>query len=116
LISSVKEASLSGLNAVNKSKMRSFKEMPTGYFDLFLNNVFHFFNPYTLCILARWSYENCEQNQNQILTREEFKSYAEKQTDIDPNTISNYFYSVRVAFMESATQEWLKLNEPFYPL
>src|SRR5690606_15775485 len=36
--------------------------------------------------------------------------------DIDPNTISNYFYSVRVAFMESATQEWLKLNEPFYPL
>ena len=116
LISSVKEASLSGLNAVNKTSLRSFDQMPAGYFDLFFNNVFHFFNPYTLCVLARWSNENCGTNQDKILTREEFATYAAKQTDIDPKTIVEYFYSIRVAFMESASEEWLKLNEPFNPL
>lgn len=113
LINSAKEAGLSAFNAVNKTSHRSLSALPEGCLDLFMSNIFHFHNPYTLCNLLKWCSENCKTNPDKILTREEFKAYALAQGDIDKATINKYFYSVRVNFMESAPEEWLLLNEPY---
>jgi FMN phosphatase YigB (HAD superfamily) len=113
LMNSVKEAGLSAFNAVNKTRHRSLSALPEGCLDLFMNNIFHFHNPYTLCNLLKWCSENCSTNPDKILSREEFKVYASLQQDIDRATINKYFYSVRVDFMESSPEEWLVLNEPY---
>lgn len=113
LINSAKEAGLSAFNAVNKTNFTSLSALPEGCLNLFMNNIFHFHNPYTLCILLKWCSENCGTNPDKILTREEFKVYAEKQDTIQRATINSYFYSVRVNFMETCFDEWLALNEPY---
>jgi phosphoglycolate phosphatase-like HAD superfamily hydrolase len=115
LINSIKEACLSGYNAMNKTEHKELSAMPKNVYELFITNARHFHNPYTLCSLIKWCSENNSTNPDKILTREEFKNYQQT-LDIDPKEITPFFYSVRRKFMDTYPTEWANLNEPFSPI
>ncbi len=115
LINSIKEACLSGYNAMRKTELTSLADMPENVYELFLKNSLHFHNPYTLCTLISWCSENNIENPDKILSRAEFKAYQDS-LDIDPTKINAFFYTIRRKFMESFPTEWANLNEPFTPI
>lgn len=112
LMNSLKEAGLSAYNAMHDTLHTSLDKLPENCIELFIKNVHHFHNPYTLCILMKWCAENSNKTPNRILTRQEFKVYADA-LNINSKEISPYFYSIRVKFMESSPDEWLRLNSPY---
>lgn len=115
LIDSVREAGLSAYNAVTGTKAVMLEEMPKTCLDLFYNNRFIFYKPGNLYLLMQWCVENYQDRPDHILSKEEFQKYIEKESR-PLNELGAFFYSVRIAFMDSAPEKWVAINYPFQPV
>lgn len=113
LIDSAREAGLSAYNTVFKKEYTSLSQLPDGCEELFFKNIYHFYNPYTLCNLMKWCGEQASVTNDRMMSRSEFSEYCAAQKDIVQSEITPYFYSIRVRFMETNPKEWLELNRPF---
>ena len=115
LVDSVREAAVTGYNALSGETATRLDDLPPGLFRIFRQNRPVIRSAPELFTLMGWCLDHCEREPEARLTREAFEDLL-AQASVSSDDRAARFFEARERFMDADREAWLALNAPFQPL